>query len=119
MITIAPGATNDDVPTPCGSDAYYCTGNGSRQLVPLGYKSTGPTLELRTNFTECTDGEYCSNGVGIPCPNATYTNYTALTLPEQKAGPAACELCPARKTSPVGSSGVSSWRPIRNNFSSK
>ena len=108
MITIATGETNDAFPPPCGSDAYYCTDDGSKQLVPLGYKGTGPAPELRNGYTECTDGEYCSKGVGTPCPIATYTSYTTSTPPEARASRDACERCPAKATSPEGSSGRSS-----------
>ena len=106
MITIAAGATSDDVPTPCGSDAYYCTGDGTKQLVPLGHKSTGPPL-LRSGYTPCVDGEYCSKGVGIPCPNATYSDHDPETN-EEAEGQDACNACPAKTTSPAGSSGASS-----------
>ena len=106
MITIAAGATSDDVPTPCGSDAYYCTGDGTKQLVPLGHKSTGPPL-LRSGYTPCVDGEYCSKGVGIPCPNATYSDHDPETN-EEAEGQDACKACPAKTTSPAGSSGASS-----------
>ena len=106
MITIAAGATSDDVPTPCGSDAYYCTGDGTKQLVPLGHKSTGPPL-LRSGYTPCVDGEYCSKGVGIPCPNATYSDHDPETNKEAE-GQDACNACPAKTTSPAGSSGASS-----------
>ena len=49
MSTIAAGATSDDGPTPCGSDAYYCTGDGSRQLVPLGHEHWAAVAAIRVH----------------------------------------------------------------------
>ena len=111
MITLPPGATNGDLPSPCGSDAYYCTGDGTRQSVPLGHKSTGPSPELRTDISLCGDGEYCSKGRATPCPLNTYTDYTGSSNPEDRAGLSACNPCSAVRaqavTEGVGSSSAS------------
>ena len=60
---------------------------------------------LRSGYTPCVDGEYCSKGVGIPCPNATYSDHDPETN-EEAEGQDACKACPAKTTSPAGSSGA-------------
>ena len=82
MIT-PPGATNDDVPTPCGSDAYYCTGDGAKQLVPLGHKSTGPSL-LRSAHT-LRRRRVLQQGVGIPAQTLRIATTTLRRTKRRRA----------------------------------